>query len=159
MNMKKITGIAVCLLALVGLYLGVQAGDLEPPGPPAPTMKTLDEVEPRIPIHASDLPLTIFSSGSYYLAENISTAGGGITIAANTNNVTIDLMGFSLSGGTGRGILAGNPSKNITVKNGTVSGWGGILLVQQVFVDLELVVARHIKIRQKQPGAGQHTSG
>ena len=43
-------------------------------------MKTLTEVEPRIPIRASDLPLVIMSSGSYYLAEDISTAGDGILI-------------------------------------------------------------------------------
>ena len=31
-------------LVCVGLFILAQAGSLEPPGPPAPTMKTLDEV-------------------------------------------------------------------------------------------------------------------
>lgn len=113
------------LLIAVGsiLCLAVWAGDLEPPGPPAPTMKTLDEVEPRIPIHAADLPLTIDTPGSYYLAEDITTTGGGITIAVN--NVTIDLQGFTLTGGSGVGIdtLEGDARENLVIKNGRVYGW------------------------------------
>ena len=57
--MRKSITMAMCLLALAGVYWFAQAGDLEPSGPPAPTMKTLAQVEPRTPIHASDLPLTI----------------------------------------------------------------------------------------------------
>ena len=69
MNMKKVTGMAVCLLAAAGAYWMVQAGSLEPPGAPAPTKTAVDETDPRIPIRGSDLPLTISSPGSYYLAE------------------------------------------------------------------------------------------
>jgi parallel beta-helix repeat protein len=86
-------------------------------------MKTLDEVEPRIPIHASDLPLSITSPGSYYLAENILAGGDGISIEAD--DVTIDLMGFSLRGGTGSAISACCSITQATVKNGTISGWEG----------------------------------
>jgi hypothetical protein len=86
-------------------------------------MKTLDVVEPRTPIEASDLPLSLTTSGSYYLIEDITTAGDGITISAD--DVTIDLMGFTLAGGTGDGISSVFPTKNVTVRNGTVSGWGG----------------------------------
>ena len=75
------------LLILMVLFGGhaptLLAGDLEPPGPPEPTMKPLDEMEPRIPILAEDLPLTITDPGSYYLADNIETeAGGGEEIGA-----------------------------------------------------------------------------
>ena len=119
---KSTLMIVVGLAMLVGVYLGVFAGNLEPPGPPAPTMKTLDEVEPRIPIHAADLPLTITQRGSYYLVEDINTAGGGIQVSKATDDVTIDLEGFTLSGGTGVGIriwLSGE------VRNGRVKGWTG----------------------------------
>jgi hypothetical protein len=44
--MKKIAGIGMCLLALGIFYSAVQAGDLEPPGPPGPTMVTLQSLVP-----------------------------------------------------------------------------------------------------------------
>ncbi len=116
----------VCAIACLGAILGLDslslAGSLDPPaGPVAPTMKTLAEVEPRTAIRAADLPLIISSPGSYYLAENITTAGNGISISSN--DVTLDLMGFTLSGGTGTGIMVFNLQENITIRNGTVRGW------------------------------------
>jgi len=114
---------AVCAVAAPGL-----AGELNPPGAPGPTMKPLDVVEARTPIFAADFPLTINQPGSYYLAENIVTAGGGITIDAS--DVTIDLNGFALTGGSGAGIQDSGVVSNITVHNGTVRDWpsGGVVL-------------------------------
>lgn len=122
---------SVLVAATIGGILWVSAGDLSPPGGSIePTMKTLTEVEPRTAIHVADLPLTISSPGSYYLAESITTLGGGITITSD--EVTLDLMGFTLSGGTGSGISVPSSQKNITIKNGIVRGWAqsGILANQ-----------------------------
>jgi parallel beta-helix repeat protein len=94
-------------------------GPLTPPGAPAPTMKTLDQIEPRTPI--SSLPFTITNSGSYYLTGNLTSAGGGIII--QTDEVTLDLMGFTLSGGTGSGIYISGNLNNIVIRNGTVRDW------------------------------------
>jgi hypothetical protein len=105
----------------------VIAGELEPPVPPGtPTMKPLDLIETRRPITADMMPLTIEESGtSWYLVHDIKTDGAGITVAAN--DVTIDLNGFVLEGGTWVGIRedqSGAPfPSNTTVKNGTVRGW------------------------------------
>ena len=97
-------------------------GSLTPPGAPAPTMKTLVQIEPRTPI--SSVPFAIIQPGSYYLTTNLSvTTGDAITIA--TNGVTLDLMGFELAGGTGNGIIAVGSLTNLCIRNGTVRGWGG----------------------------------
>jgi len=101
-------------------------GNLTPPGAPAPTMKSLDQIEPRTPI--SSVPFTISLSGSYYVTSNL-TAGvnqSGILVAAD--NVTLDLNGFTLSGtgGTvGEGVSTSGPRVNIVVRNGTVRNWPG----------------------------------
>ena len=67
------------------------------------------------------LPYTISSPGFYYITKDLSCSGShGITIDAN--NVTLDLMGFSLiGGGTGdyNGIYICNTT-NIEIRNGTV---------------------------------------
>lgn len=130
MTRKQLKGVfavsgTVVLAGAVGLVS--RAGDLEPPGPPGPTMKTLDEVRPGRPILAADLPLTISTSGVYYLAENVDPAPGGIFVDAS--DVTIDLMGFSLSNGTGNGILFATGRQGLVVRNGTVSGWSSLGLL------------------------------
>lgn len=133
------------LALLAGAYL--LGGPLEPPGPPESTMLPLDELDPRRPIHADMLPLTITDKGSsWYLAESIPVASGdGIIVDAD--DVTIDLNGFSLRGGSGWGIRNSEPSINTpggtTVKNGTIESWlaGGIRLGERSTV--ENVLVRH----------------
>ena len=45
---KKPIAVMLCLLGVVGIYGFSQAGDLEPPGPPAPTMVTLGEIDAKL---------------------------------------------------------------------------------------------------------------
>jgi hypothetical protein len=100
-------------------------GNLTPPGAPGPTMKSLDQIEPRTPI--SSLPFTITNAGSYYVTTNLAGgASGGIII--DVGGVTLDLMGFELVGGTGVGVFvntSGSARTNIAIRNGTIRQWSG----------------------------------
>ncbi|HVM48173.1 MAG TPA: right-handed parallel beta-helix repeat-containing protein, partial [Candidatus Acidoferrum sp.] len=98
-------------------------GSLTPPGAPAPTMKSLDQVEPRTPI--SSVPFTIASPGSYYVTTNLTGASGLSGITISNNNVTLDLNGFALLGVPGSlyAVAFASSQTNVTVRNGTMSGW------------------------------------
>jgi parallel beta-helix repeat protein len=113
-------GLSMLLIAaLAGV---VRGGPLDPPGPVAPTGKTV----------ITSLPFTINQEGSYVLNGNLTgvASQSGITVAAS--NVTIDLQGFELIGVNSAlaGVSASNSFVNVAVRNGTVRGWpgGGIAL-------------------------------
>ena len=115
-------GTLLCLtVALISKSLA--QGPLTPPGAPAPTMKSLDQIEARTPI--STAPITISAGGSYYLTQNLTVAGGN-AIVITASNVTLDLNGFTISStadpalGTAISTL---PSRNgIVIRNGAIRG-------------------------------------
>ena len=126
--------LTAAVLMFVFVTSPVLAGPLAPEDPPAPTHKTLTEVEPRTPISTPDsFPIVIDQPGSYYFTENIKAAGGhGVVITAS--RVTLDLNGFTLYStdevGTNYGILLSKsqdastaPPDNITLRNGLVRGF------------------------------------
>ncbi len=99
------------------------------------TMPLADSGEPRSAI--TNLPYTISQGGSYYLGASLTTTGNGITITAD--NVTLDLMGFSLTGDGGAADVgihvsgtSGTPRRNVAVRNGTVRGFGTGILASHV---------------------------
>ena len=111
--------IAVCTLMFSPLSILAQ-GSLTPPGAPAPTMVTLQQIEPRVPISAA---IEITSPGSYYLTGNISVVGRtAIYIAAN--NVTLDLNGFTIfstAGSASGSASLVNACTNVSVFNGNIT--------------------------------------
>ena len=77
----------VMLAATLGGIVWVSAGDLNPPaGPVTSTMKTLDQVEARIPVQSLSGNLgfqhIISQPGSYYLTGNVTT----VPATANCQN-------------------------------------------------------------------------
>ena len=112
--------LAVILAAPASLFA---QGPLTPPGTPAPTMKTLAQIEARTPI--SSAPFTITNSGSYYLVSNL-TVSAGDAIIIESNNVTLDLNGFTISStanpASGTAILLNNGRRHVTIFNGRIQG-------------------------------------
>ena len=127
--------IALALLALSTLNLQLSTcfaqGSLTPPGAPAPTMLTLNQVEPRTPVDATHTgsggssEFLITQPGSYYLTTNVVGVSSlhGINISAN--NVTLDLNGFTVQGSSSAfdAIYIHAGYTNVTVRNGNISGW------------------------------------
>jgi len=119
--MKRVTW----LLALVGAVL------LSACPVPADDLYVVVGARPAPGTKITSLPYEIKTSGYYYLTGNLTNTntgagGGGITVSAN--DVTLDLMGFTLTGpgsetGYLDGILLTSDKINVEVRNGTVSGW------------------------------------
>lgn len=97
-------------------------------------MKTLDQVQPRMPIDATHTPgdagneFLISQPGSYYLTSNIVTGKtNGITVSGGGSaGVIIDLSGFNIvrgSGSGGSGIVIGATADRCIVRNGSISGF------------------------------------
>ncbi len=146
-------GTILLTLCLVTVSL---AGELNPPpGPITPTMKTLTEVEPRTAVQtvppSGDAAHNIAIPGSYYLTGNITGQAGMNAIRIRTNDVTIDLNGFSLQGAEGslNGIVVdqispGQLYANIAIHNGVVSGFGQT----GIFIDAKNCRLSNLRIDQ-----------
>lgn len=134
MSRHAAISIGTCL-ALVAGSVGVLAlaGPLDPPaGGISPTYKTLTEVEPRTVINQANTPgdadsvFRITQPGSYYLAGNMTGEASKAGIEIMCSDVTIDLNGFQMVGvpGSKWGVVAGGLISGLTVRDGTIRGFG-----------------------------------
>jgi hypothetical protein len=134
-TLRSVTGLglAACLLHFTP-SARAQGSLTPPPGAPAPTMKTLDQIEPRIPIGPDTTPgdddqlpslYKITAPGSYYLTGPITGVSNKCGIEIVASDVTLDLGGFTLSGATGTrmGIFVASGTARITIRNGTICNW------------------------------------
>jgi hypothetical protein len=145
MHRKLFTGILV-VLALLSPAAALADGDIYVGGPYGTKI--------------TSLPYEINTPGVYYLAGDLSYAGDnffGITI--NADNVTLDLMGFTLAY-TGTGTLKYGiwmwGRKNVEIRNGTVRGW--YTGIAEDYYNLP-VGHRVINIRAEENGSGVSLRG
>jgi hypothetical protein len=130
------TGVALAVLNAPFTTSFAQGSLIPPAGTPAPVMKSLDQIEPRIAVNS--LPGTangmhvINQTGNYYLTADVVGTVGKHGILINAKDVTIDLNGFTILGtvaGAVNGITLldedGGYGSGLTVRNGTIENWGG----------------------------------
>ncbi len=129
--------LALCA-SVLSLTCSVYAqGSLTPPGAPAPTMRTLDQLEPRMPI--GTVPFVITQPGSYVVVRNLSGSAGCITVSAS--DVTIDLNGFTLTGDRlvlGHAVIIVPGADNVEIRNGVIQQWGDDGIHAPGVTDLQL---------------------
>ena len=121
--------------------LAFAQGALTPPSgafsgaAPAPTMKTLDQLEPRTPLEpgapgvspSMNGGLIIDEPGSYYLTGNLTVSSGN-AIDIGASNVTLDLNGFTILSTAGDNVVRGagielsGSVTNVTIRNGHIRG-------------------------------------
>jgi hypothetical protein len=126
MGTSSFSRLAIFTVLMSALQTSVFAqGSLTPPGAPAPTMKSLDQMEARTAITNISSLVTISQPGSYYLTHNLTvTTGDAIDITAS--QVTLDLNGFTISStaasATGTAIYLARLDGNtdITILNGHI---------------------------------------
>ncbi|MCF7848929.1 MAG: right-handed parallel beta-helix repeat-containing protein [Kiritimatiellales bacterium] len=145
-GIQKYAGLAG-LLWVLGSGAVCAQGPLAPPGAPAPTMKTLGELEAEM-VEASNVVgraearidlaevagdasycHVISESGSYYLSRNLEVAqGGGVHV--NATGVTLDLNGFAIvqKGEGTSGVHISLQGALCTLINGTIRNFeSGVL--------------------------------
>ena len=131
--------LAVGIGILAMLASGARSGPLDPPAAPAST----DGVrQPGTPISTTNFFIT--QPGRYYLTRNLiagaDEVASGITI--QTDNVTLDLNGFTLKGGGSSidGVLVSGARTGIIIQNGIIRGWyNGIDASQGTYVTISRV--------------------
>jgi hypothetical protein len=79
----------------------------------------------RVGTEIKSLPKTITDAGFYYITKNLTSTGDGIIVDAD--DVTIDLMGFCITGPGGgeaeRGIRISDSHSNVEIRNGSIKNW------------------------------------
>jgi hypothetical protein len=140
---------ALTFLALPPTAAWAQGSLTPPPGPIAPVMKSLDQIEARTPLNTlpGDATAThiITLPGSYYFTGPINGSSGKVGIRIEAVNVTLDLNGFTLEGvgGSTAGIEVNVASGPVKIRNGQLRFWSTFAIsipvaTQFVLEDLQI---------------------
>lgn len=140
MKFPTIPATAALLMMAAATPAFPQGGPLLPPsGPPSGTMKSLEQIQPHIPLLEgspgvtiaepdpllADGRIIISEPGNYYLTESLQLNRSGIPITIAASNVTLDLMGHSIMAPPQQGtsmpaIEIEGDSSHITIQNGHI---------------------------------------
>lgn len=74
----------------------------------------------------TSVPYTINNPGFYFFSGNLSYSGSGNAITVSADDVTLDLMGFSLTNAGAKGSTKGicmSGRTNVEIRNGTLRGF------------------------------------
>ncbi|MFG0274648.1 MAG: right-handed parallel beta-helix repeat-containing protein [Phycisphaerales bacterium] len=123
--------VSLVTLAALGASSIAIAGPLTPPGAPAPSYRTLDQIDPGTPVSTlggdANSVHSITSGGRYYLDGDIEGVGPGrYAIEVNTTEaVEIDFHGYSIRGDGTETLAAIDLNSGIAVVHGgAIAGWG-----------------------------------
>lgn len=105
----------VVWMAVAAIVSPAFAGSLEPPGPPAPTFRPVDETRRCTPLSVSPGDTIISQSGVYCLEPT----SGFAELSIQASGVVIDLMGQVVT--VGRIGTSGSGLQGIEVRNGTLA--------------------------------------
>ena len=124
-NLLLVVVVAIGIGVIAMLASGAWAGPLDPPSAPG-SSGTLPQVEPRMPIPPvgwnGTFPIVINQAGSYFLTRSLTTPGGVDGITVTSDNVTIDLDGFTLDGTDySHSGIEGNGPMRVRVLNGMIT--------------------------------------
>lgn len=124
--MKPRIRFGVAVVAFANVACAVVAQPMLSP-PAGPITATSGRMGVRTEIRS--IPYVIGAPGSYYLSQTLTQTPGMGGVVIISDNVTLDLMGFSLIGvgipGVSGITLGPGVFANITVHDGFVTGWGG----------------------------------
>jgi hypothetical protein len=145
---------AAVLFTLLAASAAAQ-GPLPPPGPPAPTMKSLSQIDARVATAGERIPVNnttcpgdantlyvIAQSGSYFLAGDVNVGPSIDGIRIDAANVTLDLNGYEVSGPSQAGLTGVTVNgQNVTVRNGRSTRWQNGFQSNAVNVVFERLIA------------------
>src|SRR5688500_16211511 len=119
---RRFTSFALLIICGGALFDPTFAqGSLTPPTGPAPSMKTLGQIEPRVAIES--LPYQITRGGAYYVTTNLTVLNGTAGISIQASDVTLDLGGFTIKGEptSKEAVLVAAGIQNVFVRNGFIT--------------------------------------